>query len=258
MGIDWSILMDKLTCITATHNRSYLLPRVIQSIVNQTRQPDRWIIIDDSSADNTPEIIKTVPEDLQKRILYRRFDTRVGVAKAKNRGIELAGGDTYIHIHDDDDVILPNFYERMLQEIQDVDIAFCNFHVIKEVIQPDGNLLDISTEIIQDWQGFIPGKQKEHPYISMVTSLIRPGFFYEYGMFPEDLNFCLEWVVFLEAELRGAKFKFVDEILGEIRWRWGNDFCDNIGFSKNPLEIPELQTRIKDLVAKYEEKEKEK
>jgi len=226
--------------------------------MNQTRKPDRWIIIDDASADNVSDIVNTIPEELKKKTLYHKFDTRVGVARAKNRGIELAGGDTYIHIHDDDDVLFPNFYERMLSEIQDVDIAFCNFHVIKEIIQPDGTLMDISTEIMQDWKGFTPGKQKEHPYISMVTSLTRPGFFCEYGMFPEDLNFCLEWFVFLEAELKGAKFKFVDEILGEIRWRWGGDFCDNIGFSKNPLEVPELQARIKDLVAKYEVKIEEK
>lgn len=249
--------MEKLVTVTATHNRKYLFPRAIQSIINQTYKPDRWIIIDDASADNVLEVIEKIPEELKEKVVYHRFDTRVGVAKAKNRGIELAGGSAYVHIHDDDDVLFPNFYERMLQEIQGVDIAFCNFHVIKEVIQQDGTLFDISTELVQDWKGFTPGKQKEHPYISMVTSLTKPGFFYEYGMFPEDLNFCLEWFVFLEAELKGAKFKFVDEILGEIRWRWGNEFCDNIGFSKNPLEIPELQGRIKDLVAKYKEKPEE-
>jgi glycosyltransferase involved in cell wall biosynthesis len=43
--------------ITPAHNEEKLLPNLIDSLVAQTLQPRRWILIDDGSADRTPDII---------------------------------------------------------------------------------------------------------------------------------------------------------------------------------------------------------
>lgn len=242
--------MDKrISTITCTHNRAYLLPRAVTSLANQTRKSDEWLIIDDASMDGTTALLKHITMG-RSDVVYKRFDTRVGVAKAKNWGLSEVDPSSYIHIMDDDDVLLPNFYERMLAEVKDNDIIFCPFYVVKEIMQPDGTLVEISREIMQDWQGFIPGKQKDHPYISMVCSLFRPGFFKDYGLFDENMKFCLEWATLLKAELQGAKFKYLDEILGEIHWRWGN-WSDNLGFNKSPIDLQNLRPMIDDIIKRY-------
>jgi glycosyltransferase involved in cell wall biosynthesis len=204
------------------------------------------MIIDDGSMDDTTDVAVDVTA-WHNNVFYHKFEERQGVAKAKNKGIELADPDNHIHILDDDDVLYPNFYERLLAEIGDNDVIFCPFYVVKEVLRPDG-MLEVSREEMQDWKGFVPGKQKERPYISMVCSLFRPGFFKDYGPFMEDMKFCIEWPILLRAELKGAKFKFLDEILGEIRWRWG-PFSDNLGFNKSPAHLRDLRPRIDEVIS---------
>lgn len=239
--------MPKVNIITATHNRGYVLPRVASCIFNQTQDSWRWIIVDDASFDEAPDIIKNLSN--QEKIEYFRFDTKVGQVNAKNKGLELADKDSYIHILDDDDVIYPNFHERMIKEIKESDVIFCNFYVVKEYLQ-GSVLLEMGREIMQNWEDFVPGKQKEHPYININRCLFRPGFFNDYDWFPTDEPFCIEWFMLLEAELKGAKFKYLDEILGENHWREG--WTDNVSFTKSPLDIKGMLSRQKELVEKYE------
>jgi len=53
--------MDKstLSVIMSNYNHSRFLPEALDAIVNQSRQPDEFIIIDDASTDNSVEIIQS-------------------------------------------------------------------------------------------------------------------------------------------------------------------------------------------------------
>ena len=44
--------------ITPVKNEGVNLPDLIQSIVSQTLKPVLWVIVDDGSTDNTPEVIR--------------------------------------------------------------------------------------------------------------------------------------------------------------------------------------------------------
>ena len=46
-----------LTVFTSTLNRAGLLPRIFESIVRQKRTDIEWLVVDDGSEDDTPEII---------------------------------------------------------------------------------------------------------------------------------------------------------------------------------------------------------
>lgn len=48
----------KITIITPTYNRAHTLPRVYESLKNQTFRDFKWIIMDDGSTDNTKEIVE--------------------------------------------------------------------------------------------------------------------------------------------------------------------------------------------------------
>lgn len=53
--------MDKklITVFTPTYNRSYLLPRLYESLCQQTSQDFLWMVIDDGSTENTKELIES-------------------------------------------------------------------------------------------------------------------------------------------------------------------------------------------------------
>ncbi len=48
----------KYALVTAARNESAFIERTLQSVVAQTRRPERWVIVDDGSTDATPQIIE--------------------------------------------------------------------------------------------------------------------------------------------------------------------------------------------------------
>ncbi|WP_322874770.1 glycosyltransferase family 2 protein, partial [Aeromonas veronii] len=46
-----------ITIMTPTYNRAYVLPRLYDSLCQQTRRDFEWLVIDDGSTDGTAELI---------------------------------------------------------------------------------------------------------------------------------------------------------------------------------------------------------
>jgi glycosyltransferase involved in cell wall biosynthesis len=97
--------------ITPTFNRGHLLPRIWESLKNQTFQYFEWVIIDDSSTDNTKEIVNSFND---QRFIFEKFPQNKGVNTARNKGLDLAQG-KYIVFVDSDDLLLPNALETFLK-----------------------------------------------------------------------------------------------------------------------------------------------
>src|SRR5207249_8191045 len=86
------------------------LPRLLRSAVEQRIPFDEIIVFDDCSTDNTGEVATA----LGARVL--RGDVNVGCSTAKNRLLEACGCE-WIHFHDADDELLPNFTTLAFQWI---------------------------------------------------------------------------------------------------------------------------------------------
>ena len=98
----------RVSVIITTHNRADMLPRAVDSVLAQTFQDYELIIVDDCSADHTPEVIAKF-DDL--RIRSFRHEVNKRQAAAINTGIANALGE-YIAFLDDDDEWLPSKLER--------------------------------------------------------------------------------------------------------------------------------------------------
>lgn len=90
-----------VSIILPTHNRAKYIKKAIESVLSQTYKDFEFIIIDDGSTDETPEIISE----------YRRNDPRIkiltnksnlGLVKSLNKGIRNAQGKYIARIDDDD------------------------------------------------------------------------------------------------------------------------------------------------------------
>lgn len=107
------MLSPDISVVVATHNREILLPRAVDSILNQTWQNIEIIIVDDCSSDNTAQAICDL-EKKDPRIHSIRSEQNIGPGAARNLGIFKAQGE-YIAIMDDDDFSLPQRLEIQME-----------------------------------------------------------------------------------------------------------------------------------------------
>jgi glycosyltransferase involved in cell wall biosynthesis len=99
--------------IIATYNRADLLPRAVNSVLDQSFDHWELLIVDDGSTDDTEAVVKGLG-DARIRYFYKENEEK---SIARNFGMERAKG-KYLCFLDDDDYYLPAFLESMYVEIQ--------------------------------------------------------------------------------------------------------------------------------------------
>ena len=102
----------RLSVIMPTYNRSTTVRRAINSILVQIFSDFEFIIVDDSSTDDTPKILLECASR-DERIVILRQEKNQGQAAARNLGVNKARG-KYIAFMDDDDVSLPLRFEKQV------------------------------------------------------------------------------------------------------------------------------------------------
>jgi glycosyltransferase involved in cell wall biosynthesis len=105
-----------VSAIITTKNRADLLPRAIDSVINQTYENLEIIVIDDGSTDETPAVIAEYQKE--HSITLIRNEESVGACRARNQGIEQAQG-VFVAGLDDDDEWLPERVSILLKNYDD-------------------------------------------------------------------------------------------------------------------------------------------
>ena len=111
-----------ISVVMPTFNGEKFIKEAIESILNQTFNDFEFIIVNDGSIDNTEKIIQSFSD---KRIVYVKKEQNSGISDTLNLGISLAKG-KYIARMDDDDISIPNRFERQLEVFaSDLKIIVC-------------------------------------------------------------------------------------------------------------------------------------
>lgn len=97
-------------------NADKYLKDAIDSILNQTYSNFEFIIIDDSSTDNSWSIIKNY-QKIDKRIVARKNRKNSGVATTLNKALKLCHGE-YVARMDADDISLPKRFQIQLHYLK--------------------------------------------------------------------------------------------------------------------------------------------
>ena len=112
----------KATIVVPTYNRSRFIEKAFSSLVNQDYPKDRLeiIVVDDGSADRTPEILKR----FQSEYSYFRYlsQSNKGPATARNLGIRHASGEIILFI-DDDCIADQNWVTELARGYQDPSVG---------------------------------------------------------------------------------------------------------------------------------------
>lgn len=112
-------------------NRSEIVPKAIESVLNQTYQNYELIIIDDGSDDNLEEVISPY---LSTNINLYRIPHR-GVSSARNFGLKHANGE-YVAYLDSDNTWYPQFLSVMGEVLnihRTAKAAYCKYNLYKKI-----------------------------------------------------------------------------------------------------------------------------
>ncbi|CAN5471964.1 glycosyltransferase [soil metagenome] len=114
-----------VTAIIPTHNRSVLLERAMDSVLEQTWENMEIVVVDDASDDETPQLL----ENLSKKyshVKVIRNQTPKKAAASRNIAIENARGE-FIAGLDDDDIWRPTRVERLMELFEEGYSAVCSY-----------------------------------------------------------------------------------------------------------------------------------
>jgi len=127
--------MPKISIIIPTYNRADLLPRAINSVLNQTFKDFELFIVDDGSTDNTKEVVNLfVKKDNRIKYIYQKNSG--GAANPKNNAIKYCSG-KYIAYLDHDDEWFPTKLEKQYNLFEQstnkkLGMVSCNVLIINE------------------------------------------------------------------------------------------------------------------------------
>ncbi|MBF0458460.1 MAG: glycosyltransferase family 2 protein [Nitrospirae bacterium] len=143
-----------LTVAMPNYNDSRFISTAIEAILNQSRQPDEFIICDDGSSDNSIEIIQAYAKRYPIIKLIRN-ETNVGNVNIVNVLINAAAGD-YLYFAASDDYILPGFLEKsmdMLKKYPDAGFSASFLYNMNERGKKTGI-------------GYVPGMSREKGFMA--------------------------------------------------------------------------------------------
>lgn len=117
LGISYqnlSLSSTPVAIVIPVYNGAKTINQAIDSVLNQTHQAFRLLIIDDGSTDNTEEVC--IPYLSDERIHYFKESHR-GISETLNHGVSLSTT-TYVARLDADDVWLPWHLDCLLYELE--------------------------------------------------------------------------------------------------------------------------------------------
>jgi len=129
-----------VSIIIPTYNRTAIIVRTLDSLLEQTYSNWECLVVDDGSEDSTESTInKYTLKDSRFRFFKRPYNRLKGANACRNYGFELSKGD-YIIWFDSDDIMHPNFLESQIENLEKHNL---NYSICKSKwLTIEGKLLD--------------------------------------------------------------------------------------------------------------------
>jgi hypothetical protein len=157
-GYDARVVSVLLSVVMPTHNRAHDVGRAAASVLAQDVESLELVIVDDSSSDDTAEVLDRLASQ-DRRVRVVRTDETVGPCVARNRGLAVAAGEL-VAFCDDDDAWFPGVGRVVvgfLSEHPDV-VAASSWHVVLHADSGGAAVFRGPLEYGRDqllWQNFV-------------------------------------------------------------------------------------------------------
>lgn len=177
----------KISVVMSVYNGEQHLRESIESILSQTFTDFEFVIVNDGSTDNSPEIIKSY-DDARTRIINN--EENIGLTKSLNNAIKQARGE-YIARQDADDISLPNRLELQLEYLEghpEVALLGTGIYVISE----DGETVEKRIMHPNPKKSLLKGNRFIHGSVMFRKSVID-----EFGAYNETLKYSQDYELWL-------------------------------------------------------------
>lgn len=195
-----------ITIVVPAWNAEATLERALRSVLFQTSDSWALIVVDDGSSDSTSDIAMLVSAGDPRISLVRQHN--LGVAAARNRGIELAES-PFVAFLDSDDELAPAFVESMSAFIQ-ANPGYEIYHPNLMQIRPDGDLepfLDDVCTVERTFEDLL-----DRCIIAAGGAVVAVDALRSARGFAEDLH-CEDYDLWLRMTASGARGLYNPEIL---------------------------------------------
>jgi len=220
-----------VSVIVPNYNHSIFLRKRIDSILLQSYQDFEIIILDDSSTDNSREIIEQYRNHPKvSHIVYNTLNSG-STFKQWNKEIELASGE-YIWIAESDDYCELNFLEeltKLLTADQEITLVFCQSNRVNEANIVTGNWLDRTEyferkmflkNFVLDGSEFVEKYLIQKNIIPNASAvLFRKCMANQVGRVDTDINlrYCGDWLFYVKL-ITNHKIAFCSKSLNYFRY----------------------------------------
>jgi glycosyltransferase involved in cell wall biosynthesis len=209
MGLTESHLVS---VVIPSFNHAHLIGRAINSVIDQTYRNWEIIVVDNHSVDNTFEIVNSFQ---QENIHFHRIHNNGVIAASRNLGIQLARGD-WVAFLDSDDVWYQNKLEVVINTLNSETVCDVYCHNELKAIEKTAESFEL-----------VYGPYEEDFYkklllhgnrLSTSATVVNRQYLLDHELrFNEKIEFITveDYALWLDLARSGAKFVFIDDVLGE-------------------------------------------
>lgn len=167
-----------MSIVTPVRNRKVLLRELIESLWEQTLDPELYeiVIIDDCSTDDTPAMLEELQKISPCRFVYSAITTHYGSVRSRNEGVRLASG-SIIAFTDSDCRVTPTWLEKGL----------ALFDANPETAFATGPILNKPNQEVTFFSVGANALPGENPIYPLANAFYRKDVFWEVGGFDESV-----------------------------------------------------------------------
>lgn len=253
--------MSEISVLVPSYNHAPFIERTLRSIFSQTLQPEKLLVIDDGSKDDSVKVIERVLRDCPFEADFISRENR-GLCATLNEGFAETDGAFFAYLGSDD-VWLPTFLDeqsKLLEKRPDAVLAFSHAYLIDE--------RDRIIDCTNNWTNFADGDVLSYLLRGQVFSspgvVYRRKFLKKYG-WNEDAVL-EDYELYLKLSTDGEFARNENVLCGwrQHGWNTSGDFPKMLGEwiaaqnrTREKLNLPreeldKIQTELKfDTVASF-------
>ena len=154
--------MAKFDIIIPVYNAEKYIRTCLDSVLTQSFQDFRIIVIDDKSTDKSLQILKAYAEAYPKKVKLIEVPINQGVSNARNLGLELSDAE-YVAFLDSDDSFTPDILERVNEICDTHNPDMVTIDLKFKLMGLDGAFLGMK-RIVRKNELIVPREYKTHIY----------------------------------------------------------------------------------------------
>lgn len=203
--------IPKVSVVIPTYNQARFVVEAIESVLNQTFQDLKIIVVDDGSTDDTKEALKK----FGSKICYI-YQENQGDAAARNTGIRAAKGE-FIAFLDHDDLWLPDKLSIQMDAFsknKEIGLVYTDYVVFGQGREPS------KSDKVR-YSGWVFNQLFKHIFILSSGVVYKKECFNNCGLFDETFSVSSDYDMWLRISAE-YKFLFIDRPLFKRRMHSAN------------------------------------